>query len=150
MSAHRSAVHGGKIQLLHMHPGVSSIFSISQSLYMPIPSNYILSSAFRSREVDKTSAEPEREAHAEIIGILAVEASEPLRFVLLLVDRNDDAIFRQNFLHWGRSPASSSKKDAGVGSSDFPRSKSDVGVSDGLVGLVERSLSVLLALVLEQ
>ena len=85
-------------------------------------------------------------------------ASEPLRFVLLLIGRKDDAIFRQNFLVGGRPPAkrlefplaSSSKKDAGAGSEDFLRSRSDVGVSDGLVGLVERSLSVLLALVLEQ
>lgn len=85
-------------------------------------------------------------------------ASEPFRFVLLLIGRKDDAIFRQNFLVGGRplaryfesSLASSSKKDAGAGSEDFLRSISDVGVSDRLVGLVERSLSVLLALVLEQ
>jgi hypothetical protein len=86
------------------------------------------------------------------------DASEPLKFVLLLVERSDDAIFRQNFLVGDRPPArylesslaSSSKKDAGAGSEDFLRSRSDVGVSDRLVGLVERSLSVLLALVLEQ
>jgi hypothetical protein len=77
---------------------------------------------------------------------------------LLLVGRKDDAIFRQNFLLGGRTPtknfesslASSSKKDDGAGSEDFLRSRSDVGVSNGLVGLVERSLSVLLPLVLEQ
>jgi hypothetical protein len=71
--------------------------------------------------------------------------------------RNDDAIFRQNFLagcgptkHFDSSYSSSSKNDAGTVSSDFPRSKSSACVFDGLVGLVERSLSVLLALVLEQ
>ena len=77
------------------------------------------------------------------------DASEPLKFVLLLVERNDDAIFRQNFLAGGRT-SESSKNDAGVGSSDFPLSESSAGVSEGLFGLVVCSLSVLLALVLGQ
>lgn len=123
-----------------MHLGGIIDLPISQSLYMLIPSNYILSSAIHSRVG--------QEAQAEIIGMPFGDASEPLKFIFLLPGRNEDAIFRQNFLAGGRP--SSSKKDAGVGSSGFARSKSDVGVSDRLVGLMERSLSVLLDLVLEQ
>jgi len=74
-------------------------------------------------------------SHTEAIGASAEEMLEPLELVLVLGERNDDAIFCQNFFAGGFLPArhfgssssssstSSSKNDVAAVSSDLPRSE---------------------------
>ena len=149
MSAHRSACSCGyDLVITYASRSIIDLFDLAIIIYAKF--HLITFCLLRSgAKSDQILAEPKREAHAEIIGMPPGDASEPLKFVLLMVGRNDDAIFRQNFLA-GRRTSESSKNDTGVGSSDFPLSRSSAGVSEGLFGPVVCSLSVLLALVLGQ